>query len=300
MAARRVRRAKAPRRAPARCQPFGLDALWFLAQGVCRMRFGSDALTWLALTAFVLVPAVVRAQGPVHCDAHLLRSVAKHPLAYGPRNGDRCEGQYVREVSGGGAVLVASFIRWLETFDPTKKTQVWISWNAPADASVVRLRAFSLQPKTYYRMDTVRPERSTAYRWPTGVLASLGLTGASIGLIGWTTITVQGERREVYVPLGVGEPAEGPRPTRYTLVLLPDAELSEVYVSLAALGGDGRPGTAIKRDEPLRYGFYPAGRDVKIQLPLLRTPGLYRLEVGAQLQNGGATTTNLLFYHAGG
>jgi len=70
-------------------------------------------------------------------------------------------------------------------------------------------------------------------------------------------------------------------------------------VTLAYLGADGRPDLYIKRDAPLGYGYYPAEQGIVVFVPELPRSGIYSVEVGAILKDGGSSTTSFLFYHAG-
>jgi hypothetical protein len=83
------------------------------------------------------------------------------------------------------------------------------------------------------------------------------------------------------------------------VVVLPDLRLAEVFLTLARVGEDGHPDLYIKKDFPLGYGYYPAGREIVIPIPKLPAPGTYSIDIGATLDNGGATTKGFLFYYAG-
>jgi hypothetical protein len=229
-----------------------------------------------------------------HCDPHLVKQPG-HPQGYEDR-GDRCEGLFIREVSGSGGLLVASLTDALEPFDPGAEKDVLLEWRLPEPGST-RIRVFGLKRRVYYRMDTLRPSGPTSYRWPTDVLVPLKLSSRDVGIVAWTRQTVGGEPQDVYVPVRVRPTGPKEQPRRYTLLLMPGAELREVYVTLSPLRSDGRTGPPIKRQEPLGYGFYPAERGIAVQLPELRTPGLYQLEIGAILTHGGSTTRSLVLYH---
>ena len=105
--------------------------------------------------------------------------------------------------------------------------------------------------------------------------------------------------RHVYVPLRIGQQANPLQTGHYQIVLLPGHELTEVYISLASVGADGRPGAFRPDGKALGYGYYPAGRGVTISIPNLEEPGIYYLEIGAVLKGGGATTAEVWFYHRG-
>jgi hypothetical protein len=208
--------------------------------------------------------------------------------------GDRCEGLYIQNV-GGVPLLIAS---WTATFldrDPTAGHPLTIGWQIPPAAGTVHLRAQGLRRRLYYRMDADRPSGSMSFTWPTDILVALGIARHEVGLTGVTSLVADGAAREIYLPLDVETDARVGKPTRYRLVLLPGVELAEIYLSLAPAAPDSVAKTT--SDAPVGYGYYPAERPVEIPVSGPPEPGLYHLEIGATLKNGGAAATNLWFYH---
>jgi hypothetical protein len=61
--------------------------------------------------------------------------------------------------------------------------------------------------------------------------------------------------RDVYVPLQIRQQRDPLRSGSYRLVLLPGVELTELFISLATVGADGRHHTALKDEEALGYGY---------------------------------------------
>jgi hypothetical protein len=229
------------------------------------------------------------------CDQSLVRS-PDDPLAYG-RRGERCEGLYIREVSGSAGILLASFTETIPAFELSAGERLHVEWSPPTK-SAVRLRAVALRHRLYYRMDAVRPAGARVFEWPGDILASLRLRSQEIGIVGWTDPIRGTGTEEVYLPLRISGQNPIERTGRYVLLVVPGTELSEVFVTLSEVAPDGRDGAILRRDEPLKYGFYPAERSVRIPLPALPRAGLYRLRVGATLSRGGSATRNLLFYHS--
>jgi hypothetical protein len=236
-----------------------------------------------------------RAVQESHCDPQL-KQTSDDPNGYRPR-GDRCEGVYIREVAS-TTLLVASLTDSVEDFNAGNGKPLLVEWAAP-ESGEVHIRAHSLRHRLYYRMDTVRPPGSKSYTWPTNLLSTFNLRRNELGWIAWTNYAVGSTTREVYLPLRVRQ-TESPRSSGYQLVLLPGVELSEVYISLAPVGRDGRAGAFIKKDEPLKYGFYPADRLIAVALPVLGTPGIYWVEIKAVRRTGGAASAPpIWFYHSG-
>jgi hypothetical protein len=227
----------------------------------------------------------------VSCDS-LLVQPPSNPNGYRLR-GDRCEGVFVQEVAG-TPLLVASFTASFDQFDVRTAQNLEIGWSAPIEGPV-HLRAYGLRRKLYYRMDTTQPSTRRPYSWPADVLAALNIPQTEIGVVGWIRDRVGKVDRDVYLPLQVGQ--KRPRPETYTLVLLPGVALSEVYVSVAIVGGDGRAAKYIRDEEPLKYNYYPAERGIDVPISRLPTAGIYYMLIGAEIQSGGSLTTELWFYH---
>jgi hypothetical protein len=229
------------------------------------------------------------------CDPNLAQ-LGQNPQGYRLR-GDRCEGIYVQPVSGSTTLLVASFTEFFEEFDPSSSDPLSVEWSSPAQTPI-HLRAYALHEKLYYQMDAMLVPGKTGYLWPTGVLNALHLSRQDIGVVGYTEYRVGGENRTMYVPLRIRQ--KNQRPTHgYQLVLLPGSELKEVFISLAQLGTDGQPHSFLISDHPLGKGYYPAERGIMVEIPSLKTPGVYYLEIGATSRYGGPVTQRIWFYHAG-
>lgn len=247
------------------------------------------------LAALPLLEAFVQKQ---HCDPDL-RQPHEDPYGYRLR-GDRCEGIYVREVSGAAALLVVSFTSGFEDFDP-ESGELALEWSLPPEAGRLQLRAFGLRPRLYYRMDSLRPAGSTSYTWPLGILHSLSLSRQHLGVVGWTSLKVGQAEVRVYLPLRIYQSPSHLEPGDYLLLVQPSAELAEVFVSLARLGGGGQPESYLQDEAPLRQGYYPADRSIRIPIKRPAETGVYQVEVGAKPKGGGAVSAlDLYFYNPSG
>lgn len=256
-------------------------------------RLGFGVLVGFLLSARSPSRLVSAEQSP--CDPNLTQ-LGQNPQGYRLR-GDRCEGIYIQPVSGSTTLLVASFTEFFEDFDPSSSGQLSVEWSPPAETPI-HLRAYALREKLYYQMDAIVAAGKTAYLWPAGVLNALHLSKQDIGIVGFTEYRVGGENRILYVPLRIQQ--KNQKPTHgYQLVLLPGSELKEVFISLAQVGTDGLHSFLIS-DRPLGKGYYPAERGILIEIPHLKTPGVYYLEIGATSRYGGPITQRMWFYHAGG
>jgi hypothetical protein len=244
---------------------------------------------------FARNPSVLLGAQQSPCDPNLAQ-LGQNPQGYQLR-GDRCEGVYIQPVSGSTTLLVASFTEFFEEFDPSSSDSLSVEWSSPAETPV-HLRAYALREKLYYQMDAIIAAGKTGYLWPAGVLNALHLSRQDIGVVGYTEYRVGGENRTLYVPLRIRQKNKN-TPHGYQLILLPGSELKEVFISLAQLGTDGQPHSFLVSDRPLGKGYYPAERGILVEIPRLKTPGVYYLEVGATSRYGGLITQRMWFYHAG-
>jgi hypothetical protein len=229
------------------------------------------------------------------CDPNL-KEPSNDPYGYRIRGTkrDRCEGIFIREVAN-TPLLVASLTESFEDFDPSAGGDLVVEWRAPGDANV-HLRAYTLKHRVYYRMDSLLPARSNSYVWQPGLLSALNLRKQDLGVVAWISQLVGKTKRDVYLPLRIRQ-RNAAKSQGYQLLLLPGAELSEVFVSLAPVKSDGEPGAFIRNGQKLGYGYYPADRGIPVEINDLNTPGVYYLKIGAELRAGGSSTTQLWFYH---
>lgn len=137
---------------------------------------------------------------PLDCDS-LVRARASDPLSYRAR-GDRCEGVYAQDVSGSSSLRILSLLESFEPIDDTSSIPLRVEWTVPAGEGV-SLRARSMRPGLYYRMETARPIAASPYIWPTDVLQPLRIHRDDIGVIGSMSMMVNGSQTEVLAPLRI-------------------------------------------------------------------------------------------------
>jgi hypothetical protein len=229
------------------------------------------------------------------CDRSLVPA-AGTPFGYSVR-GDRCEGLYAQDLAS-TTLEVASLIEVFDDYDLATAQQLHVTWT-PAGSSNILLRSRSLKSNVYYRMDTTQPSDRSSYTWPAGILAALNLRREDLGVLAWTEADVGGTKQRLFVPLRISPKPNPHRLGSYRVVLLPGRELTEVYVSLAPVGADGRLGKFLRNGQPLGIGAHAAARPVVVPVPGPDTPGTYYLEIGADLAGGGVAATRLFFHHAG-
>jgi hypothetical protein len=227
---------------------------------------------------------LVAAQG-TPCDPNLRQE--EQPQGYRQR-GDRCEGYFIQPVAG-GRLDIESFGQ-APRINVAGKSELVLGWPS-FGSEAIRVRAYSLSPKEYYRMDTIRPSGQTSYTWPVAIPASRNL---AIGLVGWTTAPVGPSRETVFLPVSVATASSD----TYTVTLIPSVTADQVYVTIAAINQDGSKGRVLRNREPLNLGYYPAFRSIPVSLPPLPA-GLYRADFAASWENGSSATAGMYFYSGG-
>lgn len=262
----------------------------FLRDSRCRCIQPDVVRRCLLLTLFG-VGFLATAQEPL-CDASLIMSSGT-PYGYRER-GDRCEGLYVSEAAG-TTLQVASLTQSFEHYDLSVR-DLQVTWRSPRNMKVY-LRANGLQPKLYYRMDTVQSPGKTSYTWPAAILAGLRISREDLGVMGWIMQDIGGTESRVYLPLRIGNQPSPARSDSYSVVLVPGRPLSRVYVDLFPVKDDGHTGGSVLKQGLVHEYPYAARWPVSISIPIPQVPGLYLLHFGADLVGGGVTTTQL-FLHA--
>ena len=255
--------------------------------------------TWALLLFVFAASGALESQmptgGEVLCDPGLTGSL-RSPVAYRQR-GDRCEGIYALQVSSTQIRLVSM----VETFayDPGAPEALQVTWSRPAgNDRPIRLRAQSLQPRTYYRMDTVIGASKPTYEWPSDVLSSLKLPSDAIGVLGWTYL--EGEDHKIYLPLRISQGRAPDRDSEYLVAIVPDSRLREIYVTLAPVKRQVESRTPIFEKKPLGYGLYMAKQATVFPLAKPEIAGLYEVGIECSIWGSGSATMSFYFYHAEG
>jgi hypothetical protein len=256
--------------------------------------FYSLFLVLLLLLLFQFGQALPVSAAEDPCDPDLPRP-SDDPLGYQLRD-DRCEGRY--DFDRGGTIQIRSLTESFEDYNLKSGEDLIVEWSVPKDQKV-HLRVQGLKPSVRYRMDAIRSPGSTSYRWPVDILRALNILRGDIGVVAWARYSMNGVGRDVYLPLQIRQTQQAVQSGVYRVVLWPDRELAEVFVSLATVKADGSPGNFIKDGEALNYGYYPAERGIEFEIPKPERPGIYYLELGATLRSGGVITIESWFYHAG-
>ena len=132
------------------------------------------------------------------------------------------------------------------------------------------------------------------------LLQSESIPLSLVGLLGW----VEADGKQLYVPLRVSQGPEPEPDTEYVFLILPNARLRQVAVTLASVGAAGeRPsGRYIRNDEVIPQTRFTVAEafEVPIFRSELPSPGVYFIEISArQVDDPTPDTVFLWFYHAG-
>jgi hypothetical protein len=261
-----------------------------------RIATGIVALATIGVLGQASPADASRAATRFDCDS-LVATQKSDPLRYRQR-GDRCEGVYGQNVAGSSTLRAVSLVESQEAFDDTSSLPLRIEWTAPPGGAVA-LRASSMRPGLYYRMETLHPLVAPNFTWPADVRRPLRISSADVGVIGTASMPIGGSRQDVLVPLRISQRRPPARSSSYRLTLWPTVGLSEVFVTVSATGADGKPTRYLQRDAKLGYGVYPAERPIVVRLPALKERGVYLVRVAATRQGSGSATRSILLYHAG-
>ena len=240
--------------------------------------------------ALVLFAVITMGQTPQYCDAELMgRTNPKDVDKYMERGG-RCEGLYAEQVSLSGNLLVASL------------TAGWVAPNAWAGPLTVRcgykesadvhIQAFLLQPRPYYRLDTLQRGSVISWNWDTEVISKYAKP-ANVGLVAWTSAMVGGRTQRVYLPV-IGREA-GLRGAIALIVLSPVA-VSEVSVTVVSTAPGEKP---LRHQASVGKGSYLKNERIEIEISPLPHEGLYRVEVNGRSDVGSVSVPGFLIYSAG-
>src|SRR5262245_17114072 len=258
-----------------------------------RLTLGRTAYALLGSLLLALpIGHAVHAQSP-HCDADL-NPASSNPLGYRLR-GDRCERVYIQEVAATVLRLV-SLTESFETFEPTRDRPLIVEWTPPSNQPL-HLRAQSLKSRLYYRMDSERPAGSASFEWPLDLVAALGLTRNDLGVLAWTARRLGSAERLVHIPVRIRQRTT-PAPEPYRMVLVPGVQVEELFLSVARVDANGQPGPYSIDKMPVGLGYYPAGRAVVVPLRIPSIAGVYRIDVGATLTQGGVSAITAYFAHS--
>ena len=245
------------------------------------------------LVLMFLLPVLSAAQE--HCDPSLSPRV-EHPNQY-RLIGDRCEGIYFQPVNSTSLTMV-SLTDSFENYDLGAGSPLVVEWSSPPSSQNIKLRATSLLPELYYRMDSERLPPETSYRWAIVMLNRLGVERQYLGVIGWTQTPLASGKR-VYTPLRIGQHAPTVGDGNYQLRLVPGRELRSVQISLAEVDEEGEPTIYFLEDHLLDRNVYGAGSPFVIALKGFPSAGVYLVEIGAVLRQGGTTDLKFWMYHPG-
>lgn len=250
-------------------------------------------LSFAALsTTLILAGSATPGRAQNFCDQGLARSAELGATGYRnvpPSAPDRCEGEYVREVSRTSGLRVAGLLAAPRNVAPGA-SKIRLAWLSPWPERRVTIRGEGFG-RDFYRMDT-RLEGALAFDWSTDRWDPKRRP-ESLGVVAWA----DHDGGRVLLPVTVGDAA--PTGTRYLLELEPVKELDEIYLSVAPADESGSPGAFLFEERPVGNSVYPKRACSRLEFELEAPRGIYFLEIAAAVNGGGAAVEELLFYHHG-
>lgn len=251
----------------------------------------------LGVLVYLLSPQLApSAQSP--CDRALIQEDGRS-ISYQPR-GNRCEGTYKRLVSSFGVQLI-SLTAQSKLHDLCASGQtVHLAWPSFTVSTPIRLRAESLRPQLYYRLDVAVPPNASSFEWAADPRCSpeVRLSPEELGVTAIAEASLGRRRVDALLPVGFFGGAKETVDPPYRALLMPGRRVREVYVSLWQYSAQG-VATGIVSERPLAARPYSTGRAIPIELaaPDLRRPGLYRFRASVEFESGDIEAIDFHFVH---
>jgi hypothetical protein len=222
---------------------------------------------------------VLTAVAQQNCDARIL-ALAGGGQPYA-NQGDRCEGTYKLQVGAG--LFLRSIYQTFGSFDLTTSTEpLMIEWSPPPGRTIA-VRADGWVGGEPYRMDASPSPGTQSFSWRTRVLRALSagsrqpLTRRELGVQVWTDSAGVSLFMPVRIWQGQRPPACGPVTVTLWAMSRPDS----VYVDVGHVDGIGAVHSLGRRE--LGRQPYPLNGPLSFALPEIKDPGIYRINLSAQL-----------------
>jgi hypothetical protein len=226
-----------------------------------------------------------------HCRESI-KPAEQGELAYQER-GDRCEGFVIQKV-GSVDVAVIGMTSSFESFE--NNSTVEVSWqNIPGELNL-ELKAISVKPLLFYRMDTAQPLAAGSFTWSTDILNDAGIEAEDISLLAVTTIS----SKAIHVPVSLGKSGSE---DHYTLLVGLSGDIEKVYFGHTFVGKSIQDVEAFSfedlRPKDLGYGRYSSGEPLDITIPFSELPesGFYALRIVVLADQSESADELLFFFH---
>ena len=241
---------------------------------------------WLIAAILFSAPIKLLADS-TSCDPLITQN--NDPEGYHDRPSKLCEGTYDTGVSSMGLML-ASFTGPMHGINLARKTEFSFHWQ-PVGKSDIRVKADSLRPRFYYRMDAIRPYSDTQLSWTNSIPAQYKLRTSEFGILAMQT---DDSDNLIYLPLRVGHDGQDPPDGNLVVTVISGEEISEIYWTLCITGQ--KP--CLVWDEKLDRKPYAANQPIAIELDKVVTPGRYLLTISAELRSGSFDTVEVPFHYS--
>jgi len=204
----------------------------------------------------------------VFCDTALMKLAQPGEYGYARHTyADRCEGLHSKQVASRSILRLIGLVR-SDTSNLDSLAKVRISW-PDFGASHISLEAGSTRPYVIYTMTTVQSGKLGGYLWDTNPSRARGLKPTEFAFLAWLGDFRVPEQNRVHIPLTVSAAPRRDTLAVYHAVVLPTAQLKEVYVSVGEVGVDGRVARWAYEHRPVGDVIYAADAPIPIPLPRL-------------------------------
>lgn len=147
-------------------------------------------------------------------------------------------------------------------------------------------------------MDTLLDPSVSSYSWPTDLIDAVGFGLDELGFLAWRIEMVDGREQNTYRAIDVLSGSIEKKGSKYQLTALPGQTLETVWLTVSRWGDEASEPVVTE----LGGSYFPAGRAFDVILVGIEDPGLYRIEVSADIyvddeENGGSMSLALFMRH---
>jgi hypothetical protein len=234
------------------------------------------------------------------CDDQI--SIPKdHPFAYKNR-GDRCEGIYIKKISGYGGSIV-SFLKIGKKVKSKNNNNVYLYWDIPKEPSIfkdkiVYIEAKSINQRIPYRMDT-QISSNNYYEWKTDIIEYYKLDFTEICIKAIMRNNDEKKIKKIIIPLELCDDSKVRNfKDKYEIKILSDKTISKALLSIVKTNSNGELLNVaynnlkvISSEKPYR-ALYP------INFRLNTNSGFYFFNIGLEYESGDFDSIDGYFYHS--
>jgi hypothetical protein len=224
------------------------------------------------------------------CRNNVIPAPGPHPYR---RIGERCEGEFIREVGSSLEVLSVTAGE-VPKLNPGKSS-ISLFWSSlPIKAFEINVRV--LRPHTYYRMDITPKPDDLKVLWPLDELRKAGHENKHIAIRATAIFELKGVIHNIFVPIRVDTVAAGTAVPFYRIVFTSGDEVHSLEVTLR----DKVRNTTYEvwKNETKARDVFPPTWPITLDIPAsIRGKGIYLLEAIAHTRMSESLPLIMEFAH---